>query len=256
MASHLFKRMAGAAAIILPTAFFAVSPALAQDSGALSPTQQKEVDNRIENYLMSHPEVLLRAIRNVQSWQASEQARQQAEAIKPVWDKIMADDTLPSVGPAHAPVTVVEFFDYQCGYCKKAFGEMKDLVDNSKGKIRAIYIEFPILTPQSGTSARAALAAARQGKYIEAHRAFMGSRGVLTDDRIDEIAANAGIDVKQMRKDMDDSALGRALAENADMARAIGINGTPAFLINGKLVPGADMQRVEELVQDGLKKAS
>ncbi|OSQ37182.1 DsbA family protein [Thalassospira mesophila] len=256
MALYILKKAAGCVAIALPLAMMTLSPAHAA-SDSLSSAQQKQVESMIEGYLMDHPDVLMQALQNVQTWQMSEQTRRQDEAIAPVWKALAGKDSIaPSVGSADAPVTVVEFFDYQCGYCKRAFDDVMAMADDDTRKIRTIFLELPILTPESVVAARAALAAQKQGKYLELHRAMMGSRGKLSNDRIDELAAGAGIDVAQMHKDMDSDDVKKELSRNSGMAKAIGVNGTPAFLINGTLVPGADMERVKSLVDAGLEKDS
>ncbi|NIY77158.1 DsbA family protein [Thalassospira sp. HF15] len=227
---------------------------MAQD--ALNPEQKAEIEGVIEQYLLDNPDVLLRAIQNVQTWQAAEQTRQQAAAITPVWDALVADSSVPSVGPVDAPVTVIEFFDYHCGYCKRAFDGLMDIAEQNEGKVRTIFVEFPILREESGVAARAALAAAKQGKYMEAHEAFMTNRGLLDQARINELAAGVGIDVDQMEADMKSPEISGMLAQYSAMARSVGISGTPAFLINGTMVSGADMDRVNALVDAGLEEAS
>jgi protein-disulfide isomerase len=228
--------------------------AMAQDN--LNAAQKAEIEGVIEQYLLENPDVLLRAIQNVQSWQTAEQARQQAEAITPVWDALVADSSVPSFGPVDAPVTVIEFFDYHCGYCKRAYDGIMEIATQNEGKVRTIFVEFPILREESTLAARAALAAAKQGKYMEAHEAFMTNRGLLEQERINELAAGAGIDVDQMLSDMQSPEISGMLAQYSAMARAVGISGTPAFLINGTMVSGADMERVNALVDAGLKDAS
>jgi len=253
MNSHTAKRFLAGTALGIGM-LFGAQAAFAQDS--LSAEQKTEIEGVIEQYLLDNPDVLLRAIQNVQSWQAAAQARQQAAAITPVWDALVADSSVPSVGPVDAPVTVIEFFDYHCGYCKRAFDGVKEIAENSDGKVRTIFVEFPILREESTLAARAALAAAKQDKYMEAHEAFMTNRGLLDQERINELAAGVGIDVEQMLEDMKSPEITGMLAQYSSMARAVGISGTPAFLINGTMVSGADMDRVNALVDAGLKDAS
>ncbi|MAZ32503.1 MAG: hypothetical protein CMO06_05075 [Thalassospira sp.] len=253
MNSHMIKRLLGGAAIMLSLGFAMGATAQAEE---LSDAQKAEIEGVIEQYLLENPDVLLRAIQNVQVWQTTEQARQQAEAIEPVWDALVADSSVPSVGPLDAPVTVIEFFDYHCGYCKRAFDGVKELAENSDGKIRTMFVEFPILREESADAARAALAAAKQGKYMEIHAAFMENRGILDEAQINTLAKDAGVDVDQMRKDMQSPEINGMLQQYAAMARSIGVNGTPAFLINGQMVSGADMERVNALVKAGLEQAS
>ncbi|MBC05311.1 DsbA family protein [Thalassospira sp.] len=253
MTSQIAKRFVAGTALGM-SMLFGANVAMAQD--ALSTDQKAEIEGVIEQYLLDNPDVLLRAIQNVQSWQAAEQSRQQAEAIVPVWDALVADSSVPSVGPVDAPVTVIEFFDYHCGYCKRAFDGVKEIVENSDGKVRTLFIEFPILREESTLAARAALAAAKQGKYMETHEAFMTNRGLLDQDRINELAAGAGVDVDQMLEDMKAPEITGMISQYSAMAHAVGISGTPAFLINGTMVSGADMDRVNALVDAGLKDAS
>lgn len=253
MNSRIVTRFLGATALGA-TMMFGAQAAVADE--ALSADQKAEIETVIEKYLIENPDVLLRAIQNVQVWQATEKAREQSEAITPVWDALVADSTVPSIGPIDAPVTVIEFFDYHCGYCKRAFEGVMDIAEEHDGKVRTIFVEFPILREESAHAARAALAAAKQGKYMEVHEAFMNNRGLLDATRIDELAATAGVDVAKMREDMKSPEINGMLAQYSAMARSIGVSGTPAFLVNGSLVSGADMERVEGLVEAGLEKAS
>ncbi|MDG4721299.1 MULTISPECIES: DsbA family protein [Thalassospira] len=253
MNSQIVKRFLGCSAIATTMLFGA---SYAQADEALSAGQKAEVESLIEQYLQNNPEALLRAIQNVQLWQANEKARQQAEAITPVWDALVADSTVPSFGPVDAPVTVIEFFDYHCGYCKRAFEGVMEIAEKHDDKVRTIFVEFPILREESVTAARAALAAQKQGKYMEVHKAFMDNRGLLDDARIDELATAAGIDVAKMREDMGSPEISAMIAQYSAMARTVGISGTPAFIINGSMVSGADMDRVNALVQAGLEEAS
>lgn len=253
MNSQIVKRFLGSSAIATTMLFGAT---VAQADEALSDGQKAEIESLIEDYLLNNPEALLRALQNVQVWQATEKARQQAEAITPVWDALVADSSVPSVGPVDAPVTIIEFFDYHCGYCKQAFEGVMDIAEEYDGKVRTIFVEFPILREESATAARAALAADRQGKYMELHKAFMENRGLLDDTRIDELAAAAGVDVAKMREDMGAPEISGMIAQYTAMARSVGISGTPAFIINGTMVSGADMDRVNALVKSGLEEAS
>jgi len=229
---------------------------LAQADEMLSAGQKAEVESVIEDYLMKNPDVLLRAIQNVQIWQTNEQARQQSESITPVWDALVADSSVPSIGPVDAPVTVIEFFDYHCGYCKRAFDGVMEIAKEHDGKVRTIFVELPILREESAHAARAALAATKQGKYMEVHEAFMKNRGLLDEERINDLAAAAGVDVTKMREDMKAPEINGMLAQYSAMANSVGISGTPAFLINGTMVSGADMDRVNSLVEAGLEEAS
>ena len=144
----------------------------------------------------------------------------------------------PVSGNPQGDVTLVEFFDYQCGHCKRSLQSVMDLLE-SDGQLRIVWKEFPILGSVSRFAARAGMAAARQGRYLEYHVAVMGSRGRLTEDGIMAMAADAGLDVRRLRRDMRDPAIKDYLDETIRLARTLGIGGTPAYVIGDALVPGA-----------------
>ncbi|MCY4479496.1 MAG: DsbA family protein, partial [Rhodospirillales bacterium] len=144
----------------------------------------------------------------------------------------------PVSGNPDGEVTLVEFFDYQCGYCKRSLGPVMELLE-SEGGLRIVWKEFPILGPVSRFAARAAMAAHRQGLYLEYHVAMMGAAGKLSEERAMEIAGRVGLDVERLRRDMADPAIEAYLDETHRLATDLGIDGTPAFVIGDKLVPGA-----------------
>jgi len=147
-------------------------------------------------------------------------------------------------------VTIVEFFDYQCPYCKRVFPAVQTLL-KTDGNIRYVFKEFPILGPQSVVAARAALAAWKldRDRYVPFHTALMQSRGRLSERKILDVAAEIGLDVERLRAAMADPGIDKVLARNAELARALDINGTPAFVIGEKVVPGAvDLETLTALV--------
>ena len=144
--------------------------------------------------------------------------------------------------------TLVEFFYYQCGYCKRSLKPVTDLLA-SDGRLREVWKEFPILGPVSRFAARAAMASEKEDRYLEFHVAVMGSRGKLTEDRVMAIAGSVGLDVQRLRRDMDDPAIEEYLDETIRLARILGIGGTSAFVIGDTLVPGAvGGDRLKELI--------
>ncbi len=144
----------------------------------------------------------------------------------------------PVLGNPDGDVTIVEFFDYQCGYCKTMTGPLMELVRDD-GRIRLVLKEFPILGPESALAARASLAAGRQGKYEPFHMALMGLRGRLNEGAIWQVAAETGLDLDRLRKDMAAPEITAVIEANYRLAQALGIEGTPAFAIGNALVPGA-----------------
>ncbi|MBW8728935.1 MAG: DsbA family protein, partial [Inquilinus limosus] len=152
--------------------------------------------------------------------------------------EIFRSASSPVIGNAQGDVTLVEFFDYQCGYCKRAQPDLERLVKQDTG-LKVVLKEFPILGPASVTAARASLAAKMQGKYLEFHTKMMGLKGQLTDQVIYDTAQQVGLDLDKLKQDMNDASVVAELRANMDLAQALGVQGTPAFVINDQIIPGA-----------------
>jgi protein-disulfide isomerase len=200
--------------------------------------QQAEIGAVVRAYLLEHPEVILEAIDVLKARQAEKEQASQSSAIVRNKAALFAQATDPVVGNPQGDVTLIEFLDYQCGYCKSVWQPLADVVQND-GKVRVIFKDFPILGPASVIAARAALAAREQGKYAELHDALMAYRGRLDEETILRIAKGAGIDVALMQKRMADPAIQAQLDANLQLAHELGINGTPAFIVGDTLFPGA-----------------
>ncbi|MCC7167060.1 MAG: thioredoxin domain-containing protein [Rhodospirillales bacterium] len=215
---------------------FAV-PAFAQDA-ALSPKQAEAVKKLIRDFLVENPEAIVDAL---EAYQEKQRLAAEAEGKKAMAERkkdIYEDPASPVGGNPKGDVTLVEFFDYNCGYCKSAHdGVVKTIKDD--GKVRLIYKEFPILGPASVVAARAALASVKQKKYSEYQDALMRLKGGLSEDAIFKTAQSVGLNVEQLKADMADKSIDEALAKTRDLARALGINGTPGFVIGEHIVPGA-----------------
>ncbi|NJM31195.1 MAG: DsbA family protein [Rhizobiales bacterium] len=142
---------------------------------------------------------------------------------------------------------MVEFFDYNCGWCKKGLPEVVKLIEADKN-LRFVLVEFPIFGEDSDYAARAAMAAKKQGKYWELHLAMLGHEGKINAAIVDELAAAKGLDMAKLKADMADPAIAALIADNQALAQSLAINGTPAFIIDQTVVPGY-------LPQDGLMAA-
>ncbi len=153
--------------------------------------------------------------------------------------EIESDPRDVSIGPADAPITIVEFFDYRCPYCHAA-AEWAFNVIRARRDVRFVFKEFPVLGPESLEASRAAIASIPQGRYREFHRALMAHRGDLNSEAIDAIARRSGIDVSRMRRDMPNPEIDRIIETNQSLAAESDVRGTPAFLINGEWVMGFD----------------
>ena len=191
----------------------------------------------VRDYLLANPEIIEEAIGLLRTKrQAEERARAQA-AIRENGEALRAHPMSPVSGNADGDVTVVEFFDYQCGYCKRALRTMEALLETD-ADVRVVWKEFPILGPVSSIAARAAMAADRQGRYLPFHLALMKAPE-LTEEKVFEIAGETGLNIERLLRDMADPAIDAYLEETRALARELGIGGTPAFVVGNTLVPGA-----------------
>jgi protein-disulfide isomerase len=166
---------------------------------------------------------------------ALEQAAQAAAAAR-VRD-LLQDPASPVIGPADADVAIVEFFDYQCPYCKAAEPRLEALLQEDRG-VRLVLKEFPILTPESRVASKAALASVKQDKYTAFHQALLGYRGQLKEATIFEIAAAVGLDVPRLRKDMDSPEVADQIIATMNLARALKISVVPGFLVDTHVLSG------------------
>ena len=242
-------RLAGMLGAVLAVLVLGASPAAAAED-ALSPGQKRAVEEVVREYLRRNPEVLLEAIGALRAKRDAEKQSTVRKNLVSLRGELENDPTSPVGGNPRGNVTIVEFFDYQCPYCKRVFPAVQTLL-KTDGNIRYVFKEFPILGPQSVVAARAALAAWKldRDRYVPFHTALLQSKGRLSDRKILDVAAEIGLDMERLRAAMADPAIDKILAKNAELARALDINGTPAFVIGEKVVPGAvDLETLTSLV--------
>ena len=202
----------------------------------------------LREVLKENPEILMEALDNLRRHMESGQARESRENLGKLRKELERDPGTFIAGNPSGDVTIVEFFDYRCGYCKQAQPVIQQLVQQD-GRIRLALKEFPILGPDSLVASRAAIAAMRQGKYTPFHDALMASQGTLRGNRVLRIATDAGLDAARLRKDMDDPQIEKIIGRNHEIAESLGITGTPSFIIGDTLVPGvAELEQLRRLV--------
>lgn len=171
---------------------------------------------------------------------------------------VLRDPEIPVAGNADGDITIVEYFDYNCPYCRKLEPELRQVVQDD-GKVKLLYKDWPVLGPVSIAAARMALATKYQDKYVAAHDALMGTASRLTEPRIRELLAAAGVDVDRAARDLETNAkaIDGILARNNDQATAFGFRGTPAFIIGKFRVPGAlTMAQFDQAIADARKAAA
>ncbi|MCY4231777.1 MAG: DsbA family protein [Alphaproteobacteria bacterium] len=203
--------------------------------------EEQQVAAVIEYLRQQETGIVLRAL---DAWWAEQEElrrQQQVARIGDNWDAIIRVGDDPAIGPEDADAVLVEFFDYRCGFCKRVLDDVMALAA-ADGRLRIVFKEFPILGELSVIAARASLAADRQGKWTEFHVALMSAPGALTEDRIMDTAAELGLDIAQLRADMESEAVTAIIESNRELAELVGIRGTPAFLVKNAILPGAASQ--------------
>lgn len=232
-------RTAATAAVIVATTFLTV-PFSATAAEALSAEQRAAVQALIRETLVTNPEIIMEAI---DALQVKEEAARQAQAkqvLAHMRNDLERDPASPVMGNPDGDVTIVEFFDYRCGYCKRSMQDLQAVAEED-GNVRIVLHEFPILGPESVLASRASMAVwlNQADKYTAYHTAMMMSRGNLNEAKVMQLALEVGIDVDAMKKDMGSKAIDAAFAKTAAMAESLNITGTPAFIVGDNVVPGA-----------------
>ena len=221
-------------------------PLQAKDvSTALS---RADIEKIVREYILQHPEVLMESVQSHRERERVEAQRRSKDAVAANRRELFDDAASPVAGQAEAKVSIVQFFDYKCGYCRRVSSTLSTLLEKHKN-VRMIYKELPILGPDSHVASRAALAADKQGAYMAFHRELMSLNGPITPEAIEGTGKKLGLDVARLKADMSSKEVEGALMQNQRLANAIGVQSTPSFVIGGELISGAmDLTRFEELI--------
>jgi protein-disulfide isomerase len=216
---------------------FAAAPR-ADAADAVSPEQKSAVEQIIHDYILQHPELLIQALQSAEDKaKATAEERVRATLVEKR-QELLADPTSPTAGNPKGDVTIVEFFDYRCPYCKQVEPSLEALLREDR-QLRIIYKELPILGKDSVYATRVALAARKQAKYEAFHAAMMAAKGQIDEKVVFQVAASAGLDIEQVKTDMKSAEVDDIIQRNLDLAQALEIRGTPAFIIGSEMVPGA-----------------
>jgi protein-disulfide isomerase len=225
-----------------------------QDATTVASMPQDEFEQRVRGYLLDHPEVISDAINRLDARRAEQEAADGRAALNSHSDEIFRETGSPVGGNPDGDVTLVEFFDYNCPYCRQ-MAPLMTQVEAADPKLRIVYKEFPILGPNSMWAAKAALAAHKQGKYVAFHRALYQIRGQVAESKVLEVAGEVGLDVDRLKADMQDPAFESVLDKNIKLAQALGITGTPGFVFGDHILVGATdlmtLQMALQAVRDG-----
>jgi protein-disulfide isomerase len=229
---------------LLSPALFALAIVAAPAASAqtFSDGQRGEIESIIKNYLITHPEVLEDSIAELKKRQAAAEVEKQEASIVENSDAIFNSPRNVTLGNKTGDVTFVEFFDYNCGYCKRAMADMLDLM-KSDPKLKVVLKEFPILSEGSLEAAKVAVAVRMQdpggSKYLEFHQKLLGGRGAADKARAMAAAKDAGLDVARIEKDLASPEVRATIEENIKLAESMGMSGTPSYVIGKQVIVGA-----------------
>jgi protein-disulfide isomerase len=232
----MIKTLTGAAAVAL---LMFTPPVAAQEFSA---PQKSEIEHIIRDYLVSHPEVLQDAIAELEKRQAAADLEKTKAAVTNNADTLFNSSRQVVLGNPAGDVTMVEFFDYNCGYCKRAMADMLDLMKTDP-KLKIILKEFPVLGAGSVEAAKVAVAVRLQDKggkkYLEFHQKLLGGRGQADKARALAVAKEVGFDMKRIEADMDGDEAKVSLEEGLKLGETLGLNGTPSYVVGTDVVVGA-----------------
>ena len=240
-------RHAVTVSVFAAIALAAAAPATRAEQPADLSVQQ--IEKIVREYLLREPEIIYQALEELQRRQAEAEVARQQAAIAENRSELLKDPASPVGGNPDGDVTLVEFFDYRCAYCRRVVSSMRALLDEDRD-LRVVFKELPVLGPDSERAARAALASRRQGGYVPFHFALMAAED-LSLQGIRAAAEAVGRDPPRLEADMAAPEVNAAIQANYALANELGIEGTPAFVIGTQLIPGAvDKARLEQLIRE------
>ena len=227
---------------IVAVAFLAFGAAMPAEAQSFSDTQRGEIERIIKDYLLQHPEILQDVMNELEKKQQVADAEKNKTAVKDNEQLLFASPRQVTLGNLQGDVTLVEFFDYNCGYCKRALSDLMNLM-KADPKLKVVLKEFPVLGPGSVEAAQVAAAVRMQDhggkKYLDFHQKLLGGRGQADRARALAVAKEVGIDMTRLEKDMASDEVRTQLEESMKLADKLGLNGTPSYVVGSNVVVGA-----------------
>jgi protein-disulfide isomerase len=213
---------------------------------------KQELDKIMYEYIMENPQVILDSVDKLRK-KMKEDSKLDEDYLKENFMQFANNPNIPYMGSDTPKVIIIEFFDYNCSYCKKSLDAVAELL-RTEYDLKISFRDYPILSPSSRIAAKAALAAKKQGKYFSFHSALMSMQGNLNEDKIFTIANNLEMDIEKLKIDMQKDEIEEIIENNESLARKLNIRGTPTFIINGKLYAGAlDLKKLRQIINNSLQ---
>ena len=232
----------------LMVSFVAITPAVSES------LSEKEIKKLALEAILENPQIVMDAVNLLRERDEANKESLKKQSYLDNKELLSSDPNAPTYGNPNADITIVEFFDYNCGYCKKSMDAVTELL-RTEYDLKISFRDYPILSPSSRVAAKAALAAKEQGKYFVFHSALMNMQGNLNDKKIYSLASKLDIDIKKLKIDMQKASIEKVIEKNEILAKKLDIRGTPTFIINGKLYAGAlELNKLRQIINNSLKK--
>lgn len=225
--------------VVLALALFLAFPSVKTVAEPFSTEKRSEIEQIVKDYLMANPEILRDAFMELEQREQQQQVARMRSQIGENAEAMFQSKHTYVAGNPQGDVTLVEFFDYNCGFCKRSMESVIQLIE-SDPNIRVVMREFPILGEGSLIASRAALASRKQNKYWEFHVALMKSSGLRSAAEIMRVAEQVGLNVDQLKADMEDPSVLTSIKESYALAKALGIQGTPTFVLDDQIIPNSE----------------
>jgi protein-disulfide isomerase len=237
-----FHRLSVTARAAVTAACLIAASVLTVSAQNFSPTQRSEIEEIVRSYLLRNPELLQEVMNELEKRQSAADAAKAKAAVKSNAERLFNSPRHVVVGNPQGDVTLIEFFDYNCGFCKRALVDLVELMKGD-GKLRVVLKEFPVLGQSSVEAAQVAVAARMQDKsgkkYFELHQKLLSGRGQIDKARALAVAREVGFDMARLERDLTSEEVRATLEESLKLAEALGLNGTPSYVIGDEVVIGA-----------------
>ncbi len=215
--------------------FFLFTPASSHE------LKEEQIEKVIKKFLIKNPDLIKSILDDHDSYLKKEKIKNNIELLKKIKN--------PGIYRSESNITVYEFFDYNCGYCKSVVKPIMDILSEDK-KINFVFVEFPILSEQSYIASKAALASKKQDLYNKFHISLMKIKGRVNEEKVFKTAKNIGLDINKLKKDMNNPEIEQQLMKNREIAKLLKLNGTPAFIIGDIIYPGAlNLNNLKEIIK-------
>ena len=208
---------------------------------------EQDLENIIKNYILENPEII---IESLEKFTANQKEREKKSFVSILnnFNETKVYENLPRIGNLESQLIIVEFIDYNCGYCKKTLPTISKLIKNFDN-IQIVFIDYPILSESSEIAARASLAANEQNAYFEYHTFLLNNKKSINEDILYKIAKELSLDIEKFKKDMSSEKIKNNIIQNINFANSLKIRGTPTFIIGKQILPGAyDYEKLKKII--------